>query len=106
MSVEVRFGSTHARLTELAESLGISAGPSNRRRDGKLSRAEKNRLLRIAYVLERAERLLGNRDRGLEWLKHPNRALRFTTPLFQLETSAGTERVLDVLGRMGTGAFA
>jgi putative toxin-antitoxin system antitoxin component (TIGR02293 family) len=94
-------------LTELADSLGMVVGNHGRRnRDGSFSRAETARLLRVAHVLDLAERRLGDRTRGLQWLKHQNRALSFATPLSLLETRVGTERVIALLDRIGGGAFA
>ena len=95
-----------AVLVELADSLGMSPGGHGRRsRDGSFSRTEVARLLRIAQVLNVAQRLFGSRVRGLQWLTHRNRALRFDTPLSQLETAAGTKRVNALLDRIDGGAF-
>ncbi len=94
-------------LSELADALGMEEGSYHRRsRDGTFSRAERSHLLRVARVLDAAHRLFGDRPRGLAWLKHRTRALSFQTPLSQLETAAGTERVLALLGRIDSGGFA
>ena len=82
-------GSTVLELAELSESLGMIVGAHGRRSpDGNFSRAETMRLLRIAGVLDLAQKVLGDRHRGLRWLTHPNSALRFHTPLARLETAA------------------
>lgn len=94
-------------LCELADSLGMAVGTHGRRQgDGRFSRAETARLLRIEHVLSLAQRLFGDRNLGLRWLTHHNRALRFQTPLSLLETSAGTERVIALIRRIDSGAFA
>jgi putative toxin-antitoxin system antitoxin component (TIGR02293 family) len=98
---------TDLQLATLADSLGIdvrSSGQGNR--NAAFSRSETTHLLRIADALDRAQRLFGDRNRGLQWIKHQNRALSFETPLAQLETSAGTKRVLALLRRMEAGRFA
>lgn len=98
---------TQLTPAELAELFGLSEEVlARRRRSGGLSRAERLLLARIAKVLEEAQRILGDRTRGLEWLKHPNRALGSRTPLSMLDNEKGTRRVLDALGRMGSGGFA
>ena len=94
-------------LVELADALGMVVGHRGRRSfDGRFSRAETTHLLRVAHVLGVAQRLFGDRTRALEWLKHENRALRFATPLAELETGVGTERVIALLRRIDAGAFA
>ncbi len=100
-------GASPHELIELADSLGMIVGNHGRRNfDGSFSRAETARLLRVAQVLEVAQRLFGDRSRGLQWLKHENRALSFATPLSELETSVGTRRVIALLRRIDGGAFA
>ncbi len=44
-----------------------------------------------------------NREHALEWLKHPNPALRGETPLDRAETAIGKEDVIDLIGRMEHG---
>jgi putative toxin-antitoxin system antitoxin component (TIGR02293 family) len=87
--------------------VGIGAA-SNRKEicNPTFSRSETTHLLRIADVLDRVQRLFGDRSRGLQWIKHQNRALHFKSPLTQLETGAGTKRVLALLSRMEAGRFA
>jgi putative toxin-antitoxin system antitoxin component (TIGR02293 family) len=92
-------------LLELADLLRFR--PGVRGTDcARFSRSEVARLLRIAEVLDQAQRLFGDRNRSLQWIKHENRALGFKTPLAQLETSAGTKRVLALLRRIECGGFA
>jgi uncharacterized protein (DUF2384 family) len=98
---------TPFQLAELADSLGIGAR-SNAKDSGSadFSRSETTYLLRAIDVVHLAQRLFGDRDRGLQWIKHQNRALNFKTPLMQLKTGAGTKRVLALLHRMEAGRFA
>ena len=98
---------TSVQLAELAHSVGIGAASSrNEICNVTFSRSETTHLLRIADVLDQVQRLFGDRTRGLQWIKHQNRALSFKSPLNQLETSAGTKRVLALLRRMEAGRFA
>jgi putative toxin-antitoxin system antitoxin component (TIGR02293 family) len=98
---------TSLQLAELASSLGIAVGLHGRRNcNADFSRSETTHLLRIADVLHQAQRLFGDRDRGVQWMQNQNRALGFKTPLAQLETNKGTRRVLELLRRMENGRFA
>jgi putative toxin-antitoxin system antitoxin component (TIGR02293 family) len=106
-SDEAMMAATQLTPVELSDLFGLSEDVlARRRRSGGMSRAERLQLARIAKVLEEAQRILGDRTRGLEWLKHPNRALSFRTPLVLLGSQKGTTRVLEALGRMGGGGFA
>ena len=97
-------GSTILELADLSESLGMIVGVHGRRSpDGSFSKAETMRLLRIARVLDLAQKVLGDRHRGLQWLQHPNSALRFQTPLSQLETGLGNKQVVALLHRIDAG---
>jgi len=98
---------TQLTFAELAGSLGLSEGALERRKcNGGFSRAERIKLVRIAHVLERAQRVLGDRVRGLEWLRQPNRALYFRAPLSLLGSKADTQRVFAALARIEDGGFA
>jgi putative toxin-antitoxin system antitoxin component (TIGR02293 family) len=95
------------QLAELADSLGLDVGSHGKKSgNADFSRSETTHLLRIVDVLDQAQRLFGDRCRGMQWIKHQNRALNFKTPLTQLKTSAGTKRVLALLHRMEAGRFA
>ena len=92
---------------QLAQLLGLSAPSYERRRStDNFSTTQRNKLSRIANVVERAHRVLGGGVRAQQWLTHPNRALRFSTPLALLTTREGMQRVDGILMRMEAGAFA
>jgi putative toxin-antitoxin system antitoxin component (TIGR02293 family) len=98
---------TQLSSSELARALNLSE-PAYLRRKAKdsFSRADKSQLVRIGLVLERAQRVLGAKARGMEWLKSPNRALYFSAPLALLDSKEGAQRVFAVLARMEGGTFA
>lgn len=98
---------TQLSSSELARALNLSE-PAYLRRKAKdrFSRADRSQLVRIGLVLERAQRVLGARARGMEWLKSPNRALFFSAPLALLGSKEGGQRVYAVLARMEEGTFA
>jgi putative toxin-antitoxin system antitoxin component (TIGR02293 family) len=70
------------------------------------TRDRRSKLVRLATVFNRAERVLGGRARAIEWLISSNRALSFNTPMGLLESRTGLQRVLDVLLRIEQGSFA
>jgi putative toxin-antitoxin system antitoxin component (TIGR02293 family) len=98
---------TELSQPQLARLLGLSVAAYERRRlKGDFSHRQRTKLARVVNVVERAQRVLGGRARAQQWLIHPNRALRFSTPLGLLETTEGTQRVFGILMRIEAGAFA
>jgi putative toxin-antitoxin system antitoxin component (TIGR02293 family) len=71
-----------------------------------LDPVESDRLVRFLRVAARAEEVFEDRDRALQWLKAPNRALAGVVPLDLLDTDAGTELVDEVLHRLDYGAYS
>ena len=93
--------------TQLARLLGLSGPAYERRRlTDDFSRTQRTKLARVVNVVDRAQRVLGGRERAQQWLIHPNRALGSSTPLALLETREGTHRVYGILTRIEAGAFA
>ena len=61
-------------LKELASALDLSPRSLQRRRSsGRLERHESDRLYRLARIVAIANVYLGDRERALRWLRHPNR---------------------------------
>jgi len=97
----------HVTQSELAAALGIPERTlARRKKEGMLNSEESTKLVRLARVVERAEKVFENLDAALDWLKSPNAALSGTTPLSLLDTDIGAESVLDTLGRIEHGVFA
>ena len=97
----------HVTQSELAVALGIPERTlARRKKEGMLNSEESTKLVRLARVVERAEKVFENLDAALDWLKSPNAALSGTTPLSLLDTDIGAESVLDTLGRIEHGVFA
>jgi hypothetical protein len=59
----------------------------------------------IDEAIDRASRVLGNRDEAMRWLGTPVRGLGFATPISLLGTKEGAERVSDILGQMEHGVW-
>jgi putative toxin-antitoxin system antitoxin component (TIGR02293 family) len=93
--------------SELAVALGIPQRTlARRKREGTLNSEESAKLVRLARVVERAEKVFEDLETALTWLKTPNAALFRATPLSLLDTDIGAESVMDTLGRIEHGVFA
>ncbi len=94
-------------LSQMQVLLDISDRTLARRREQKiLSKAESDRLYRVARVAVRAEEVLGSSQTAERWLKEPIPALGFETPLSTLDTDEGAQMVSDILGRIEHGVFS
>jgi putative toxin-antitoxin system antitoxin component (TIGR02293 family) len=70
-----------------------------------LTPVESDRLYRLAHAVARAADVLGSRDKGVRWLRKPNRALGGEVPMDLLDTEIGEGQVLAVLDRIEHGVF-
>jgi len=94
-------------LKELASALDLSPRSlQRRRRSGRLARYESDRLYRLARIIALADEFLGDRERALRWLKHPNRALGGMPPVEALDTELGARQVENILGRIAYGGIS
>lgn len=97
--------SLHLSLGQIEAALGLSKRTLQRRRAGRLTATESERVLRLARTAARAEKVLGEREAALDWLNTPNRALGGERPLELLDTEFGAKRVHDTLGRIEYGVY-
>jgi putative toxin-antitoxin system antitoxin component (TIGR02293 family) len=95
-------------ITLIELMAGMSLRTYNRRLEsGKpLTLEESETVYRYARIAERAERLLGTRERAKIWLTTPKLALGGVTPLTYARTEPGAEEVLNLIGRIEDGSFA
>src|SRR5579872_7258443 len=94
-------------LKELASALDLSpCSLQRRRRSGRLARYESDRLYRLARIIALADEFLGDHERALRWLKHPNRALGGIPPVRALDTELGARQVENILGRIAYGGVS
>lgn len=92
---------------ELAERLGISRSTLVRRRKtGRLSTEESDRLVRFTRLFARTEEVVGEGDAARAWFHAPLRALNFERPLCYAMTEAGAREVENLLGRIEHGVFS
>ncbi len=71
-----------------------------------LSVEQSDRLARVVRVAERAEEVLGAREKAGRWLRKANRALQQRRPLDLLESDVGARLVERVLGRIEHGVYS
>jgi putative toxin-antitoxin system antitoxin component (TIGR02293 family) len=94
-------------LKELASALDLSPRSlQRRRRSGRLARYESDRLYRLARIVALAKEFLGDHERALRWLKHPNRALGGLAPVAAIDTELGARQVESILGRIAYGGIS
>ena len=98
---------TRLSQAELAAAVGIPERTlARRKREGRLTREESSRLVRLARAVARGEDVFEDLDAAVDWLKSPNASLGGRTPLSLLDTDIGAESVIDTLGRIEHGVFA
>jgi len=92
----------------LAKKLGIPQRTLTRRLSlgSLLTFAESDRTVRMARVFANAVEMIGDRDKAIQWLGTPNRALGGERPLDRLDTDTGARMVEDILGRVAYGVYS
>jgi putative toxin-antitoxin system antitoxin component (TIGR02293 family) len=104
--IEMLGKSLNASREDLLNALALSPRTLIRRqKEGALSSEESDRVLRLARVAAQAEEVLGGREDAVNWLHRANRSLGGHKPLELVRTDAGSELVVDVLGRLENGVF-
>ncbi|WP_419805411.1 antitoxin Xre-like helix-turn-helix domain-containing protein [Terriglobus sp.] len=68
-----------------------------RAKQQRLSPEESERLLRVVRVLAFADRVFGEHEKAMRWLRRPSSRLEDTSPLSNLRTEAGTRFVEGML---------
>jgi putative toxin-antitoxin system antitoxin component (TIGR02293 family) len=92
---------------QLADRTGIPVSTLTRRkRSGRLSQHESERLYRVIHIYNRAVEVLGSDMAARNWIKNPAKALGWSTPLAYLDTEIGAREVEAILGRIEHGVFS
>jgi len=92
---------------EASTLLGIPSWTlARRKKEGRLTAEESERVYRLAHVIAKALEVFGNREKVGRWLRKPNRALGNLVPLSRLDTEAGTREIEAVLSRIEHGVFS
>jgi putative toxin-antitoxin system antitoxin component (TIGR02293 family) len=94
--------------SEIAEKIGIPLRTLTRRisSGALLTPAESDRTVRLAQVYATAVETFGDSEKAVSWLKTPNRILRGSRPIDQLDTDPGVREVEEVLGRIAYGVYS
>jgi putative toxin-antitoxin system antitoxin component (TIGR02293 family) len=99
------------RLDLSAEDLAAAIGSSTRtlarrRREGRLSSEESDRLYRLARLFERAVEVFDSEDDARRWFRQPSWALGDAIPLEYAMTEPGAREVESLLDRIDYGVLA
>ncbi len=78
---------------------------SRRKKKGRLSFSESERLYRIARLYDRAVEVFDSPGMARKWFKEPAWALGDVPPLRYTGTEVGAQEVEDLLGRIEQGVF-
>jgi putative toxin-antitoxin system antitoxin component (TIGR02293 family) len=79
---------------------------AHRRKLGRLTPEQSDRLIRVARIIAAADDTFGNRDKAAAWLRRATTALAGERPLDLLDTDEGARQVETLLGRIGHGIAA
>lgn len=99
----------YSQLSEdvIARVVGIPARTLARRKSAdRLKPDESDRLYRLAEVFARATELMGGDTAAAKrWLTGPVRGVGYRNPIDLVETAAGTQLVLNLIGQLEHGVF-
>ena len=96
----------HLTLTELDHIVMPRKTLYHRRKLGRLTAGQSDRLLRVVRILALAEETFANRDKAQTWVRRPTRPLAGERPLDLLDTEEGARAVESLLGRIAHGIAA
>jgi putative toxin-antitoxin system antitoxin component (TIGR02293 family) len=100
-SVENLQKSLNIPMDKIATALGISRATLHRRRlQGRLDKAESERVVRYELLLKKAADVFGSKDDARRWLTHPQPSLGNIAPLEFAKTELGAREVENLLGRL------
>ena len=106
-TLESVMATTAISLALLSHFLGVTERTLQRRQAQKvLTKAESDRIVRLAKLFERTAKVLGDREEAKTWLHHPNITLGNRTPLEMMDDPISEERVYAVLGRIEHGVYS
>ena len=98
----------HLQITqkEFYSILNFAPATIKRRKGGRFTTEESDRLYRLAEIFNAAIELFeGDEEKARKWLNHPVKGLGGERPVGMAITSAETEAALDLIGRLEHGVF-
>ena len=98
-----RAGFTSAEVGEVI--IPLRTLKHRKAKDQRLSMEESERLLRVVRVLAFADRVFGNHEKAMRWLRRPSGRLQETSPFSNLRTEAGTRFVEGMLWGISENVF-
>ena len=99
----------HLQITqkEFYSILNFAPATIKRRKGGRFTTEESDRLYRLAEIFNAAIELFeDNEEKARKWLNHPVKGLDGERPVDMAITSAETEAALDLIGRLEHGVFS
>ena len=94
-------------MEALFPMIGISKATFHRRKAaGKLAPAESDRVVRFAWLMSRAVRVMESEEDARRWLSSPQVGLGGAVPLVYAETEVGAREVEVLLGRIEYGVYS
>lgn len=98
---------THLPEARFQSVTGIPARTWTRRKKlGKFTAEESERIARIARIFEHAESVLGSKDAAAKWLEEPNLGLGEEAPIEAASTELGAKEVEELLARIEHGVYS
>ncbi len=104
--IEVLMQSGRLTLAEVDRVVLPRKTLSHRRKIGRLTSEQSDRLVRVVRVIAAAEETFGSQEKASLWLRRPTQALGGDAPLELLDTTEGTKEVEDLLHRIDHGLAA
>lgn len=99
----------HLQITqkEFYAILNFAPATIKRRKGGRFTTEESDRLYRLAEIFNDAIELFeGDEEKARKWLNHPVKGLGGKRPVDMAITSAETDAALDLIGRLEHGVFS
>lgn len=94
-------------FTEMANTVISPRTLKHRKARGeKLTPAESERAIRVASIIRLAEKVFGNPEKAMGWLRYPNTRLDGRTPMSMLHTAAGGDFVESMLQGIAHGVYS
>jgi len=92
-------------IDEVCRIIHVSRRTLARYRNRTLNPHLSDHILMVYNVYERTVEVMESSENAKIWLKNPNKVFRFRRPLDYLSSFAGSQEVLDELGRLQHGVF-
>jgi len=104
--VKYFYHETGLTMEQAIELMGISARTMERREEeGILKPEEADKLLRIAKIFVNLQEIFSDKNFILRWWNTPLDDLGGKTPIQVARTETGRDRVMEVIGRIRSGAY-